>query len=151
MQEWQKEYRSLVIVGGQGSGKSLWAKHEAHKIGPFVVTDWRTITSPSEFDRGAVLASSPAAVVVDDVPATRSAWWVAKCLAASVDLEVQQKGQARRRVRAPVFIFTCSSLPPIEPGNRRFKIIDLTMPEPQAPPKRSVFSRLAQLFTRRAA
>ena len=112
------ERRAWVVIGPQGSGRSIAQQIAGTYAGLRVTVSWTDITT--DFIRGRVLDQQPSVVIVDEVPAypTKKDLALLKTLATEQQLLVERKGKECRLIAAPVFIFV------LEPGTESRYYID---------------------------
>lgn len=118
--------QALVIVGPQGSGKSMMARAIASAYGRYSEVDINEIKTKRGLDE--VLFSEPATVIVDGFFATSElgAWLSTKSVLASEKLAVKHYA-ATKEVKTPNFIFCTNDADflPDPSGTRRFSVIVL--------------------------
>lgn len=135
--------KSLLIIGGSGTGKSLRAEFEAQKVGGRVChTSWddlgQNMGRPRDrFWLGRLLANRPSVVIVEGfrIGRGRGNTEFIKELISSEMLAVEVRGEDCTMVPAPMWIFVAQ--PPLVPGARqviselgnsqwsRFMVIDM--------------------------
>jgi Holliday junction resolvasome RuvABC ATP-dependent DNA helicase subunit len=122
----QKRGEALVIVGKQGSGKSILARQIAAKTGGHCrEAGVHELERP--FDRGILLADQPDTLIIDGLPKTREVIEMLKGLITSDTVLVDFPGQKSRIVKTPNFIFCSGDRDPLLAGmsDRRFHIVHI--------------------------
>lgn len=106
--------RHTIIVGPQGSGKSLRA-HELARAGGQTHSGIRCIAVSQVLDLYGIeraMQDEPAVLIIEDVPPGASRVWdFLSQLAGQPTWSLQRKGQCPRRVAAPTMIVTAQALP----------------------------------------
>jgi hypothetical protein len=118
--------RALILVGPGGCGKSMLAREVAARYGEFREATLDRILS--YFDRGGLLASEPAVVIVDGFPRTFGEFGRVVDLVCSEAIECHRKGRDPVPVKTPRFIFCLTADKPLRLADldpRRFQVINL--------------------------
>jgi energy-coupling factor transporter ATP-binding protein EcfA2 len=118
-----KQKKALVIVGPQGSGKSLLARKIAESLGTYAETCFSVLSSP--FDLGVLLMGKPATLILEEFSHQRVIRNGLKNLITSDTMLMCRRGQMDTTVPTPNFIF-CSGDPlPMGVDDRRFHVVHM--------------------------
>jgi DNA polymerase III delta prime subunit len=106
--------RHIIIVGPQGSGKSLRA-HELARAGGQTHAGIRCISVSQVLDLYGIeraMQDEPAVLIIENVaPGAIRVWDFLSQLAGQPTWSMQRKGQWPRRVAAPTMIVTAQAMP----------------------------------------
>jgi DNA polymerase III delta prime subunit len=106
--------RHIIIVGPQGSGKSLRA-HELARAGGQTHAGIRSISVRQVLDLYGIeraMQDEPAVLIIEEVaPGASRVWEFLSRLAGQPTWSLQRKGEWPRRVAAPTMIVTAQELP----------------------------------------
>jgi len=107
--------KALVIIGGQGSGKTTKAIAAAKAVGSYVFLNYHSLKS--RFELGSALEKSPACVIVEEAPLRLLEDPIIKGLVSNDKIVIERKGQDPMDVDAPEkWIFT------VQLDSRRFDV-----------------------------
>ena len=120
-----KRGQALVLLGEQGSGKSMLARRIAGEAGVFMETHACAMDSPHAL--GALLVEAPDTLIVDGFPAGDHTRRKLKSMIATDTTQIEIKGNKPRLVKTPHFIFCVGHRDalPATLDMRRFLIVEL--------------------------
>lgn len=115
---------ALVLVGPQGSGKTLLARKLASQLGIFVHVDVSEVEDRKVFKR--VLDSVVSTVIVEGVPKNEATLVHLKALITNGTHPRIRPGKACEIVPAPNFVFCTGDAEPLKHlDGRRFRVVHL--------------------------
>lgn len=116
------KHPATLIIGEQGSGKTLLARAVAAQYGTYVeIRDELDLCAP--FQLGALLEGGPRAVIVDVEDSTERTLAQIKALVCNPSIQIHRKHQPVRAVATPHFIVCAADREPLLDLDRRFAVV----------------------------
>jgi len=116
--------QALVIIGPQGSGKSLFARWIARQIGDTTV-EVGCGDLGSYFGMSIILDSEPDTLIIDGLPTDEKTTDTVKAMIASETTRVDCKGKDQKLVKTPNIVFCTGDKNPLpfRVDERRFLVV----------------------------
>ena len=118
--------QALVIIGPQGSGKSLFARWIARQIGDTTV-EVGCGDLGSYFGMSIILDSEPDTLIIDGLPTDEKTADTVKAMITSETVRVDRRGEEQKLVKTPNMLFCTGDKDVIKPlhSDRRFLVVRL--------------------------